>query len=487
MPEVDSKNLKPEAVWRYFFELTTHPRCSGNEKNVVQYVTDVAKSFSLQVIQDEHNNVVIRKPASKGRKHHSPVVLQSHLDMVCEKNENKIFNFSKDSIPILKKGSWVTAEGTSLGADNGIGVATALAVLESSTISHPHIEVLLTSREEIGLVGARNLKIDFVQGRTLLNLDSEEEGVVFIGCAGGIDTIGTINVFVEKTNCSSFPFKVVVSGLRGGHSGIEIHQGRGNAIKILARVLDELVHLPGTRIGSIRGGTKRNAIPRESEAIVYLTKDQRKIVERTITNMHRQLSLEHKSTDPELTIEITELKNPPTDWMFTRAFQEKVISLLLAMPHGVLAMSRDIEGLVETSTNLAVVGSDEDFLSIQTSQRSSIESAKQYAARRVEELMKLAGAETGFENSYPGWTPNVESKILATCRRVYKNLTGNEIEVKAVHAGLECGIIGEKYEDMDMISFGPLIENVHSPDERVSIPSVEHFWDYLIELLKAVR
>jgi dipeptidase D len=479
--------LQPEALWRYFFELCKYPRCSGNETQAVQYIVDIANSLSLPVLRDEYGNLVVRKPPTKGRESHTPVVLQSHLDMVCEKNKDTAFDFAKDPIPVRIKDSWVIADGTSLGADNGIGVAASLALLENRELSHPPVEALFTTQEETGLVGARKLDRNFVKGRTLLNLDSEEEGVVFVGCAGGNDTIGTLSVHTEKVDFLN-TYLISVSGLRGGHSGIEIHKGRGNAIKTLARVLDELIRIDGVRIHKIIGGDKRNAIPRDSEAIVHLPGKKVGSAQKLVAQVERQLALELKSTDPGLKVHISDSKIIPTvDWAFTAAFQEKVIGLLLAIPHGVLAMSQDIDGLVETSTNLAAVESDEKCLTIQTSQRSSIKSAMFAAARHVQAVMELAGSETCFENSYPGWTPNMDSSVLDACRRVYKDLTGEDIKVKAVHAGLECGILGEKYEGMDMVSFGPTLQDVHSVHERVSIPSVERFWTFLLELLKSLR
>jgi dipeptidase D len=482
------KGLKPEALWRYFEELSAVPRCSSNEKAAADYVISVADKLGLKHDRDDNNNVVIRKPASSGREKDTPVVLQGHLDIVCEKNKDKDFDFSKDGIQLMIDGDWLKADGTTLGGDNGVAVAATLAILESKDISHPPLEALFTTEEEIGLVGASALKPGFVKGKILLNIDSEEEGVVFIGCAGGTDTTGKIKIASENAPSDYEPHLLFISGLKGGHSGLEIHQQRGNAITICARVLWNIDHELNIGIESISGGSKRNAIPREVEAVIYLPKgkmnDAKKIVEKIYKDIHQEIKLQ----DPNLKIEIKPVESKPKGKVFTPEFKDKIFKVLYAIPHGVLAMSKDIEGLVQTSTNLAIISIEEnDTLLIQTSQRSSLESEKIFAAAQVESILSLAGFKVAYENAYPAWPPNVDSKILKLTKEVYKDTTGKELDVQAIHAGLECGIIGEKYEGMDMISFGPEMHDVHSPDERLNIPSTERVFDFLIELLKKIK
>jgi dipeptidase D len=482
------KGYEPEALWRYFEEISAIPRPSGHEKAASDYMVGVAKKLGFEYEQDENNNVVIRKPATKGRENDTPVVLQGHLDMVPEKNKDKVFDFEKDGIQLMINGDWLTADGTTLGGDNGVALAAALAVLESKDISHPPLEALFTTEEETGLTGAMTLKPGFVKGKIMLNIDSEEEGVVFIGCAGGTDTTGRIKIDWKDAPKDYEPHLVFISGLKGGHSGLEINQQRGNAIRIMARVLWNLDNELKIGIENISGGSKRNAIPREAEAVVFLPKgkldDAKKIAKRMYDDIYREL----KTQDPGLKIEIMDVESKPEGKVFSDKFKDNLFKLLYSFPHGVLEMNKDIEGLVQTSTNLAIIGlEDKDTLKIQTSQRSSIESAKVFAAAQVESIMILAGMDAKHENAYPAWTPNMDSDILKVAKKVWKDTRGEELDVQAIHAGLECGIIGEKYEGMDMISFGPNMHDVHSPDERLNIPSSQRVFDYLIELLKVIK
>ncbi|MBN2134625.1 MAG: aminoacyl-histidine dipeptidase [Acidobacteria bacterium] len=482
------KGYEPEALWRYFEEISAIPRPSGHEKAASDYMVGIAKKLGLEYEQDENNNVVIRKPATKGREKDTPVVLQGHLDMVPEKNKDKVFDFEKDGIQLMIDGDWLTADGTTLGGDNGVALAAALAVLESKDISHPPLEALFTTEEETGLTGAMTLKPGFVKGKILLNIDSEEEGVVFIGCAGGTDTTGRIKIDWKDAPKEYEPHLLFVSGLKGGHSGLEINQQRGDAIRIIARVLWHLDHELKIGIASIIGGSKRNAIPRETESVIYIPKgkldEAKKIVKRVFDDIYKEI----KTQDPGLKIEIMDVESKPDGKVYSDKFKDQLFKLLYAIPHGVLEMSKDIEGLVQTSTNLAIIShQDKDTLMIQTSQRSSIESSKVFHASQVESIMLLAGMNVKHENAYPAWTPNVDSAILKVAKKVWKDTRGSELDVQAIHAGLECGIIGEKYEGMDMISFGPNMHDVHSPDERLNIPSSQRVFDYLVDLLKAIK
>jgi dipeptidase D len=482
------KGLEPALLWKYFEMLSAIPRSSGNEKAAADFVLKVASDLGLEAKKDSSNNVIVRKPASKGREKDPAVVLQGHLDIVAEKNKDKVFDFTKDGIQLVVDGDWLKADGTTLGADNGVAVAAALALMESKDISHPPLEALFTTEEEVGLVGAKVLSSDFVKGRILLNLDSEEEGVVFIGCAGGIDSTGRILADFEKAPEDYTPYLLFISGLKGGHSGLEIHQQRGNAIRIAARVLWNLNHEIGIRIEKISGGNKRNAIPRETEAVIYLPKDKLDEAKKVIAKIHKEVERELSTQDPGLKIEIGKYDGTPTGKVFRHGFMCKLFKLLYALPHGVLEMSKDIPDLVQTSTNLAIIGmEDEKTLLIQTSQRSSLDTIKVFAGSQAESIMRLAGFVVCHENSYPAWTPNIKSELLKHCKKVYKDLRGVELKEAAIHAGLECGIIGEKYEGMDMISFGPILQDVHSPNEKLNIPSVKRFWEYLVKILETVK
>jgi dipeptidase D len=482
------KGFEPALLWKYFEMLSAIPRSSGNEKGAADFVLKVASDLGLEAKRDEFNNVIVRKPASKGRENDAAVVLQGHLDMVCEKNKDKVFDFSKDGIQLKVDGDWLKADGTTLGGDNGVAVAAALALMESKDISHPPLEALFTTDEEVGLVGAKKLSPDFVKGRILLNLDSEEEGVVFIGCAGGVDTTGRILVDFENVCDNYEPYLLFVSGLKGGHSGLEINQQRGNAIRITARALWNLNHKIGIRIEKITGGNKRNAIPRETEAVIYVPKGKLDEAKKIIANFHNEIMPELIPQDPGLKIEILKYDGKPTGKVFSWEFTHKIFETIYALPHGVLEMSIDIPELVQTSTNLAIIGmEDEKTLLIQTSQRSSIESAKVFAAAQTESVLRLSGFVVNHENSYPAWPPNIKSELLKLSKKVYKDLRGSELKEAAIHAGLECGIIGEKYAGMDMISFGPILQDVHSPNEKLNIPSVLRFWEFLLKLLENIK
>ncbi len=477
--------LKPELVWKYFAEIARIPRCSKHEKAMSEYVIDTAKRLGLQARQDKMGNVVVRKSAYPGYDRVRSVALQGHLDMVCEKNEGKVHDFSSDPIELVRKGNLLMADGTTLGADNGIAVATNLAIMEDKAIEHGPLEFLFTVDEETGLTGASNLAPDLLDSKTLLNLDSEEEGAVYVGCSGGRDTIATWRPKFEAPPAGSTPCRLTVSGLKGGHSGLEIDKGRGNAIKILNRALMRIGEA-GARVSSIDGGNKRNAIPRECSAWVFIPK--KKLAEAAAMVKYSNVTLkgEVASVDPDLTVALTEGPAPKKAKVVSKADQTAIMRTIAALPHGVLKMSADIPGLVETSTNVAVISTTAKGIVLATSQRSSVATELDEAVLGVESIFVLAGAAVESSDGYPGWKPNLASPILHLCKETYKSLFGKEPEVKAIHAGLECGIIGERIPGMDMVSFGPTLEGVHSPDEKIYIDSVEKFWTFLLGILKNV-
>ena len=473
--------LKPEPVWRYFAEIARIPRCSKNEAAMTKYILDNAKRLGLSAKTDEFGNVVVKKPASEGRGHARSIALQGHLDMVCEKNKDKVHDFSKDPIEIVRKDNVLMANGTTLGADNGIAVATNLAIMEDRSLEHGPLEFLFTVDEETGLTGASNLGGDFLESRTLINLDSEEEGALYLGCSGGRDTTGIWRIAFDSPPANSSAVHVKVAGLRGGHSGLEIDKGRGNAIKILNRVVMALGEL-GARLSSIEGGNKRNAIPREAEALLLVSKKRMDQVHTIVDEFNAIARAELSAVEPDLTVSVSDVKGKKK--VMKKALQKKLCQTISAIPHGVTKMSADIPGLVETSTNLAVIKTERRSLVLSTSQRSSVGSEIQEICQTVASVMELGGATVKSSDGYPGWKPNLESPILKLAKSTYKSLYGREPAVKAIHAGLECGIIGEKTPGMDMVSFGPTLEGVHSPDEKIYIDTVERYWNFLLAILK---
>ncbi|MGD2153361.1 MAG: aminoacyl-histidine dipeptidase [Gemmatimonadales bacterium] len=478
--------LKPEPVWRYFAEISQIPRCSKHEKRISSYVMDVAKRLGLEAKQDKALNVVVRKPAATGREGVPSVCLQGHLDMVCEKNRGVEHDFEKDPIRLVRRDNFLMADGTTLGADNGIAVATNLAIMEDGSLEHGPLEFLFTVDEETGLTGAGFLKPGFVESRTLLNLDSEEEGEIFVGCSGGRDTSGTWRVNFVRAPGGSVAMRLKVQGLVGGHSGLEIDKGRGNSIKTLARVLWEL-HEIGARLAHIEGGNKRNAIPREAEALVFVPKKAVRKAQATTKKLDETIGAELATVDPDLSITLERETGDVERQVIKKDQQEGIIRALLALPHGVIKMSADIPGLVETSTNVAVINTVKNKVVLETSQRSSVDSEIDEIVQTVATILELSGAKVVQDSGYPGWKPNLDSPILKIAKETYQQLYGRQPGVQAVHAGLECGIIGEKYPGMDMISFGPTLEAVHSPDEKMHIDTVEKFWDFLVAILKNVQ
>jgi len=478
------QGLEPQRLWEHFYEIAQIPRCSKHEEKIRDYVISVAKRNGADYKVDSVGNIVIRKPATPGKENKPIVVLQSHLDMVCEKNKDVAHDFSKDPIQLKREGDWMMARGTTLGADNGIGAAAALAVLESPDISHGPLELLFTVDEETGLTGATGLGSDMLEGRILLNLDSEEDGAIYIGCAGGRDTEFFLKLQTEAVPTGYAAVMVVLGGLQGGHSGLNIHEGRGNAIKLLARFLWKVAPELGFRLAAIEGGNKHNAIPREADAIGYLPSDK---VEQLVSlaNTYQDIFRnEYQLIDKDVRVTIRTEGFQAPEQVFSEDFQFRLLNMLYAMPHGVISMSLAVPGLVETSTNLAVIKTEADRVRILTSQRSSVESRLDEICEMVSAVGKLVQAEIRHGDGYPAWQPNPDSHTLKLAKQVYRELYGKEPEVKAVHAGLETGIIGDKFPGMDMISFGPTILGAHSPDERVQISTVKKFWDFMVALLE---
>lgn len=473
-------SLKPEKLWKHFSEILKIPHCSGKEKPLAEYIINLAKSWNLEWQKDNVGNVVVRKPASPGHENAPGVVLQAHLDMVCEKNSDVVHDFSKDPIEAYLDGDWVKARGTTLGADNGIGVAACLAVLEDQSLVHGPLECLFTVDEETGLTGAFKLKKDLLKGRLLLNLDSEEEGTFTIGCAGGADSEITLPVERKKKRIKK-AILIKITGLRGGHSGLDINQGRGNALKFLARLLALAAERFKFELISFTGGSKRNAIPREAWAVVAVEPANQKGLVNYLKKNFEFIKAEYRVTEPEMALNIQEATE--TGFPLTAESQVRLLNLILGLPHGVISMHPEIPNLVETSTNLAIVSTEEKAIKIICNSRSSVMSALEFVRLMIKAISELAGARINQPAGYPAWTPNLQSALLQKMVEIYKNLFQQEPEIKAVHAGLECGIIGEKYPGMDMISFGPTIVNPHSPDERVHVGSVEKFWNFLVETL----
>ncbi len=477
-------HLEPKRVWEIFEEICQVPRPSKKEHKIAKYILDFASKHNLESSQDRTGNIVIRKKATKGKDNLKTVVLQSHIDMVCEKNSDVEHNFNTDPIRPRIDNGWVKATGTTLGADDGIGMAVQLALLESDSIEHGPVECLFTVDEETGLTGAFSLEKGLLEGRILLNLDSEDEGELFIGCAGGIDTLATFKYKKDVYDPNNKPYKIFVSGLKGGHSGDDIDKHRGNANKILNRILWDCERMFEIRLSQIDGGNLRNAIPREAFAVVAVPSRYLKGFEELVNNFIDELKLEYKNNEPDLKITLNQVEKP--GFVIDPETQNNLLNALYACPHGIMAMSPDIPDLVETSTNLASVKMGTNEIIVSTSQRSSYESSKKDIANMVASVFHLANAKARHGNGYPGWIPDLNSQILKITKNAYKNMFNKEPKVLAIHAGLECGIIGEKYPGMDMISFGPTIKNAHSPNEKLKIDTVPKFWDLTLEVLKNI-
>jgi len=474
--------LEPALIWQYFEEICEIPRPSKKEEKIRAYLKNWGESRGLETIVDAIGNVLIRKPATPGMENRKILVLQSHMDLVCEKNSDNQFNFDTDPIVPRIEGEWVYATGTTLGADNGIGVAAQLAVLDAKNIEHGPIECLFTTDEETGLTGAFNLEPGYVKGMILLNLDSEGEGELYIGCAGGKDSIIQLPLDKDAAPAGYMGLRIDVSGLKGGHSGDDINKGLGNANKILNRVLYYTKAKYTFGLSEFTGGNLRNAIAREAYAIIGIDPASADGFKKDANIIFKDIYEELKHTDPGLVLTIKEVDCPAS--LVSCAVADRLYESLYACPHGVIAMSPVIPGLVETSTNLASVRTKDDHFLITTSQRSSIESAKDDIVTMVASVFKLAGAKVEHGDGYPGWSPNPDSEILEITRAAYVRMFNEEPKVLAIHAGLECGLIGEVYPGMDMVSYGPTILGAHSPDERLKIDTVKRFWDYTLEILK---
>jgi dipeptidase D len=474
--------LHPREVWSYFEEILAIPRISKREEQITEYLKNFARNNGLDCKVDHVGNVLISKPATKGMESRKGMILQSHLDMVGEKNAHINHDFLVDPIQPVLSGGWVKARDTTLGADDGIGIAASMAILASDKIEHGPLECLFTSDEESGMTGALGLQPGFIKGSVLLNLDSEDEGEIFIGCAGGTDTVAKLKLKKKRSGRNSIALRVVVNGLNGGHSGDEIHKGLGNSIKILNRFLWNADQRFKIRLASIEGGKARNAIPREAEAIITIPAGTLELVRVYFESFAGIVKEEYKVVEPNLNISLEQVSQP--DMVIRRKQQKKLFNTLYSCPNGVVATSREIDDLVETSTNLASVRHvEENSLEIVTSQRSSVESAKRDIADRMASLFTLLGAKVRHSDGYPGWKPNMDSQILKISITGYRELFGKDPEVKAIHAGLECGLFLLKYPDLDMISFGPTIKGAHTPEERIEIETVDKFWKFLVWML----
>ncbi|HBL35015.1 MAG TPA: cytosol nonspecific dipeptidase [Porphyromonadaceae bacterium] len=480
------KELEPKAIWNYFYDITQIPRPSKKEEAILRYLLDFGKKHNLDTKQDRAGNVLITKPATPGKENLPTVILQSHVDMVCEKNSDITHDFENDPIETIIDGDWVKANGTTLGADDGIGVAAQLALLASDNIAHGKIEALFTVDEETGLTGAFNLEKDFLTGNILINLDSEEEGLIYIGCAGGKNTRGYFKYKEKESPKKYFWFNLHVKGLRGGHSGSDIDKNFGNANKILARFLFSLMRKKyGMVLSEIKGGNLSNALPREAYAIVGVKEKYKEDIRVKLNTFLASVQNEYKHTETSLDIQLESAQIPSK--VLNKGTTERLILALNACPHGVIGMSLDIPGLVETSNNMASVKMiDGQQIEVITSQRSSVESQREYVINMVTSVFDLAGAKVSYNEGYPGWQPNTESQILRLAEKVYKDLYNKDAEVKAIHAGLECGLFLEKYPHLDMISIGPDMTDVHSPKEKLNIPSVEKWWNFLVKILENV-
>lgn len=478
------KNLEPKALWNNFYSLTQIPRPSGQKKAISDFVANYGRSLGLETIVDQIGNVLIRKPASAGMENHPGVILQGHMDMVPQKNNDVQFDFTKDPICAYVEDNkeWVTAKGTTLGADNGIGVATAMAILADKNVVHPPLEAFFTVDEETGMYGAFDLKGGLLQGKVLLNLDSETEGELYVGCAGGIDTTATFDFVPVDVEEGDIALKINLTGCKGGHSGCDIHLQRANAIKLLFRVLKVAIVEYEARLASVEGGSLRNAIPREASAIVTIPADGKEEFLEFLDEMEDQFIKEYDGIEDNIHLCAEEVACPEKE--MPEDVQDFLTHAIIACPHGVYRVLPEMRDIVETSNNLAIIETKGNQINVYCLTRSSVETRKMELWSTIESIFSMAGAKVEGSGSYPGWKPNLQSRILATMQKIYKQEFGSEPRVVIIHAGLECGIIGRNYPGMDMISFGPTIEHPHSPDERVNIATVQKFYHFVLATLK---
>ncbi len=479
----DILSLAPQQVWKYFHDLTQIPRPSGKEAAVIAYVKKFGEDLGLETVVDEVGNVIIRKPATPGMENRKGIILQGHLDMVPQANSDTPHNFETDPIRARVDGEWVKATGTTLGADNGIGVATAMAIMAATNLKHGPVEALMTIDEETGMTGAFNLKPGMIHGDIFINLDSEDEGEVYVGCAGGTNANITMPIDREPVPAGDKALKITVSGLKGGHSGVDINLERGNSNKILFRILYELTHQYGVRIAMVDGGNLRNAIPREAVSVIVVKEQDIHNIRAKVEEMGKIIQSELSSADPGVKVQVQDADKPAS--VIDLYSAARLIKAIYGCPNGVIRMSTDMIGLVETSTNLAIVKSEESEVFIRCLLRSSVDSAREDLKNMFSSVFTLAGGTIVFDGEYPGWKPNMDSAILKAAREVYQKLYSKIPEIKAIHAGLECGILGGVYPNWDMLSIGPTIRFPHSPDEKVNIETVQKFWDFLVKILEA--
>lgn len=477
------KELEPKALWSNFYSLTRCPRPSKHEEAVRNFLVKWAKDKKIECRVDKVGNVIMTKPATKGMENRRPVVLQAHMDMVPQARAGKVHDFLKDPIETKIVEDWVYACDTTLGADDGMGVAAIMAVFESKTIKHGPLEALITTDEETGMTGAFGLKAGELKGEFLLNLDSETEGELYVGCAGGVDATMSIPYATEKAPKDYCAYRLTLGGLKGGHSGMEINTGRANVNKLMFRHLRWVAEC-GLRLVSINGGNMRNAIPRDAEAVIAFPKEHTECILAEFDKVAGWVKKELSSVEPDFFMKYEKVRMPQN--VICDADTQKIINLMMVAPNGVIRMSRDMEGLVETSLNLAIVKTTGKNFTVQALLRSSVDTAKEALAERLVCLAELAGGTCKLSGAYPGWKPNMQSPLLKTMKQVYKKLYKKEPAVVAIHAGLECGLLGGKYPDMDMISFGPTLQSPHSPDECANIPSCKKFYDYLVAALEAI-
>lgn len=478
------KNLEPKSLWENFYSLTQIPRPSGKKEEISAFLANYGRSLGLETIVDEIGNVIIRKPASAGYENHPGVILQGHMDMVPQKNSDKVFDFEKDPIEayVEDNGEWVTANGTTLGADNGIGVAAAMAILADKDVVHPPLEAFFTVDEETGMYGAFALKGGLLQGKTLLNLDSESEGELYMGCAGGVDTTARFDYEPVETEEGDVALRVSIKGCKGGHSGCDIHLQRANAIKLLFRFLKDAVANYEARLAYVEGGSLRNAIPREASAVITIPADGLDEMKQLVNDYEDLFIREYDGVEDNISFTAEDVECPKTE--LPEDTQDFLIHAITLCPHGVYRMIPEMPDIVETSNNLAMIGTENNRITVMCLTRSSVESRKEELRQIIQSAFALAGAEAEFTGSYPGWKPNLHSHILEVMKDVYQKEFGTTPRIITIHAGLECGIIGRNYPGMDMISFGPTIEHPHSPDERVNIASVQKFYHFLLATLK---
>jgi len=476
------QNLKPENLWKNFYALTQIPRPSKKEEAVAEFVKSFGKKLNLETEQDATGNIVIRKPATPGYENRKTAILQGHLDMVPQKNNDVDHDFEKDPIDAFIDGEWVTAKGTTLGADNGMGVAAAMAVLEDNSLEHGPIEAFFTIDEETGMTGAFGLKEGFLKGDVLINMDSEDEGELYIGCAGGMDTIANFSFQTQDVPAGVKAYKIIAKGLKGGHSGLDIHLGRGNAIKIINRLLWESTRKHKLQVASFNSGDVRNAIPREGEAIAVVPEANAGDFESFVQEFNQTVKAELKSVEPGLEVSVQPTDSP--SGIIDSETQNNLLNAVYGVPNGVMSMVADMPDVVETSTSMGVIKTENGTIKVVTLQRSSVDSRKMDLGNMIRAIFELGKAEVEHKGAYPGWNPDVNSPVLKTMKSVYDKNFGKVPEVKVIHAGLECGLIKAVYPNLDAISFGPTIRYPHSPDEKVNIKTVEKFWDFLVHTLK---